>query len=154
MWRQCCHYGKHPNAMIKDRRALLDNTQDPTHRVAIYSWTQELIKHTSCNLTYISDEPLHSKELRICHGSMVHVEGLEGECISISKTVFGPEAIRKFPRHSGSPCQCFKVLPDTPSPPWSFSQCSQTLQEHSQVLLKAPAVMEVHSGCYKIWLLG
>jgi hypothetical protein len=28
--------------------------------------------------------------------------------------------------------------------------CSQTLQEHSQVLLKAPAVMEVHSECYEI----
>jgi len=26
----------------------------------------------------------------------------------------------------------------------------QTLQEHSQMLLKAPAVMEVHSGRYKI----
>jgi len=26
----------------------------------------------------------------------------------------------------------------------------QTLQEHSQMLLKAPAVMEVHSGCYEI----
>jgi len=30
----------------------------------------------------------------------------------------------------------------------------QTLQEHSQMLMKAPAVMEVHSGCYEIWLLG
>jgi len=29
-----------------------------------------------------------------------------------------------------------------------------TLQEHSQILLKAPAVMEVHSGCYEICLLG
>ena len=30
----------------------------------------------------------------------------------------------------------------------------QTLQEHSQMLLKAPAVMEVHSGRDEIWLLG
>jgi len=31
--------GKHPDAMIKDFRALLDNTQDAMHRVAIYSGT-------------------------------------------------------------------------------------------------------------------
>jgi hypothetical protein len=28
---------------------------------------------------------------------------------------------------------------------------SQTLQKHSEVLLNAPAVMEVISGCYEIW---
>jgi len=28
--------------------------------------------------------------------------------------------------------------------------CSRTPQEHSQALLKAPADMEVHSGCYEI----
>jgi len=28
--------------------------------------------------------------------------------------------------------------------------CSQTLQEHFQVLLNAPAVIEVHSECYQI----
>jgi hypothetical protein len=38
-------YGKHPDAMIKDFRALLDNTQDATHRVAIYRVTREFIKH-------------------------------------------------------------------------------------------------------------
>jgi len=32
--------------------------------------------------------------------------------------------------------------------------CPQTLPEHSLVLLKAPAVMEVHSECYEIWLIG
>jgi len=26
----------------------------------------------------------------------------------------------------------------------------QTLQEHSQMLLKVPTVMEMHSGCYEI----
>jgi len=31
--------GKHPDAMIKDFRALLDNTQDATHHMAIYSGT-------------------------------------------------------------------------------------------------------------------
>jgi hypothetical protein len=35
-------------------------------------------------------------------------------------------------------------------PPWSFAKCSQVLQELSQVLLKVPAVLAVHSGCYKI----
>jgi len=34
--------------------------------------------------------------------------------------------------------------------PWSYTKCSQTLQEHSQMLLQAPAVMEVHSGCSDI----
>jgi len=72
----------------------------------------------------------------------------------ISKMEFGPEAIRKAPRHSGSPRHCFKVLPDAPSRPWSFAKCSQTLQEHSHVHLKVPAVIEVHSGCHEIWLLG
>ena len=28
--------------------------------------------------------------------------------------------------------------------------CSQSPQEHSQVVLRAPEVMEVHSGCYEI----
>jgi len=37
--------GKHPNAIIKDFRALLDNMQDATHRGAIYSVTREFIKH-------------------------------------------------------------------------------------------------------------
>jgi len=35
--------GKHPDAMIKDFRALLDNTQDAMHRAAIYSGTREII---------------------------------------------------------------------------------------------------------------
>jgi len=47
------HDGKHPHAMIKDFRALRDNTQDATHCVAIYSSTWKLIKHTSRNKTYI-----------------------------------------------------------------------------------------------------
>jgi len=38
---------KHPDAIIKDFRALLDNTQDAKHRVAIYSGMQEFIKHNS-----------------------------------------------------------------------------------------------------------
>jgi len=68
----------------------------------------------------------------------------------ISPMEFVPEAIHKPLRHSGSSRQCFEVLSDAPSPPWSFAICSQTVQEHSYVLLKAPVVMKVHSGCYEI----
>jgi len=48
--------GNHPDAMIKDFRALLENTQNAMHRAAIYSGTREYIKHKSRNKTYISDE--------------------------------------------------------------------------------------------------
>jgi hypothetical protein len=65
---QNCHDGKHPNAMIKDFSALLDNTQDAMHCVAIYSGTQEFIKHRSLNKMYILDEQLHAMELCIYHG--------------------------------------------------------------------------------------
>ena len=74
--------GKHPDATINDFRALLDDTQDATHRVAIYSGTQEIIKHKSRNKTYISDEQLHAMALCIYHVIKVHVEGLDGERIS------------------------------------------------------------------------
>jgi len=74
--------GQHSDAMIKDFRALLDNTQDATHRVAMYSGTPESIKHKSRNKTYISDEQLHAMELCIYHGIKVQVEGLDGERIS------------------------------------------------------------------------
>jgi len=73
--------GKHHDAMIKDFRALLGNTQDATHHVAIYSGTREFIKHKSRNKTYISDEQLHAKELRIYHGIKIQVKSLDGECI-------------------------------------------------------------------------
>jgi hypothetical protein len=45
--------GKHPDAMIKDFRALLHNTQDVMHRVAIYTGKREFINHKSRNKTYI-----------------------------------------------------------------------------------------------------
>jgi hypothetical protein len=57
------HDGKHPNAMIKNLRALLNNTQDATHRVAIYGGTWVLIKDKSHNKTYISVDQLHAMEL-------------------------------------------------------------------------------------------
>jgi len=68
--------------MIKDFRALLDNTQDATHRMAICSGTREFIKHKSRKKMYISDEQLHPMELCTYHGIKVKVEGLDGECIS------------------------------------------------------------------------
>jgi len=74
--------GKHPDAMIKDFRAFLNNTQDATHRAAIYSGMRECIKHKSHNKTYILDEQLHAIELCIYHGIKVQVEGVEGELIS------------------------------------------------------------------------
>jgi len=55
--------GKHPDPMIKDFRAILDNTQDATHCMAIYSSTHKFIKHKSRQKTYISDEQLHAMEL-------------------------------------------------------------------------------------------
>jgi len=73
--------GKHPDAMIKDFRGLLDFRQDATHSVTIYNGAREFPKHKSHNKTYISDEQLHAMELCIHHGIKVQVEGLEGECI-------------------------------------------------------------------------
>jgi len=77
-----CHDGKHPDAMIKDFRALLDNTQDATHRLAINSGTRECIKHKSYNKMYITDEHLRSMEHCINHSINDQVEGLDGERIS------------------------------------------------------------------------
>jgi len=74
--------GKHTDGMIKDFKALLDDTQDATHHVAKYSGRQELIKHKSRNRTYISDDQLCTMELCVYHGINVQVEGLDGECIS------------------------------------------------------------------------
>jgi len=74
--------GKHPDAIMKDFRALLDNTDNATHRVAICSGMREFIKHKSRNKMYISDDQLHAMELCIYHGIKVQVEGLDGECIS------------------------------------------------------------------------
>jgi hypothetical protein len=67
--------GKHPDGMIKDFRALLDNTQDATHCMVIYSSTPEFFKLNSCNKTYISDEQLHAMDLCIYHGINIQVEG-------------------------------------------------------------------------------
>jgi hypothetical protein len=82
MGPQHCHYGMHPDALIKDFRALPDNMQNTTHRTAIFSGTGEFIKDKSCNKRYVSDDQLHAMELCTYHGIKVQVEGLEGEHIS------------------------------------------------------------------------
>jgi len=74
--------GNHPDTMINDFRALLGNTQDATHCVAIYCGPQRVFKHTSCNKTYILDEQLHAMELCIYHRITLQVEGLDGQRIS------------------------------------------------------------------------
>jgi hypothetical protein len=74
--------GKHHDALIKNFRALLDNTQDATHFVAIYSGMWEFIKHNSRNNPYISDEQLHVIELCIYPHIKIQVQGLDGERIS------------------------------------------------------------------------
>jgi len=71
--------GKHPDTMIKDFRALLDNMQDAMHRMAIYNRTLELIKHKSRNMMYILDEQLHPMKLCIYHGIRIQFESLNGE---------------------------------------------------------------------------
>jgi len=75
-------HGKHPDVMIKDFRALLNYTQDTTHRSTIYNDTREFLRHKSRNNTYISDEQLHAIEICIFHGIKVQGEGFEGERIS------------------------------------------------------------------------
>jgi hypothetical protein len=80
--------------MMKNFRAFLNNTQDATHRVAIYSGTQEIMKHKRRNKTYISDEQLRAMELCIYLGINVEVEGLDGEHISQMCRCIGSQSWR------------------------------------------------------------
>jgi len=118
--------GKHPDAMIKDFRALLDNTQDATHRVAIYSGTQEFIKHKSRNKTYISDEQLHAMELCIYQVIKVQVEGSDGERISQMCRCTRSQSWRGGDRRNDwlwvkqRPGRCYGVL--NGSLPWQLQQ--------------------------------
>jgi len=88
------HDGKHPDTMIKDFRALLDNTQDAMDSVTSNNGTRDCIKHKSRNKTYISDEQLHAIELCMYHGIHVQVERSEGECISHSFRCTGSQSWR------------------------------------------------------------
>jgi hypothetical protein len=76
------HDGMHPDTMIQESRALLNNTQDAKHRLTIYNCMWGFLKHKSRNKTYISDEQLHALELCNYHCIKVQVDGLDGECIS------------------------------------------------------------------------
>jgi hypothetical protein len=76
------HNGEHPDTMIKDFIALLNNTQDIMHYMAIYSGMRGFIKQKSHNKMYISNEQLDAIELCTQHGINVQVKGLDGECIS------------------------------------------------------------------------
>jgi hypothetical protein len=116
MGPQNCRDGKHPDAMIKHFRALLDNTQDATHRVTIYNGTREFLKHKSRNKTYISDEQLHTMELCINHGIKVQVEGLDGERISQICQCTGSQSWRRGDRRNDwvwvkqRPGRCYAAL--------------------------------------------
>jgi len=79
---QNCRDGKHPDVHIKDFRALVHNTQDAIHHMAIFTATQEFIKRKSCNMPHILDEQQHAIELCIYHCINVQVKGLEGERMS------------------------------------------------------------------------
>jgi len=118
--------GKHPDAMIKDFRALLDNTQDATHRVTIYNGMWQFLKHKSCNMTYISDEQLHAMELCIYHGIKFQVEGLEGERISQIWPCTGSQSCRGGDRPNDwvwvkqCPGRCYGAL--NGRLPWQLQQ--------------------------------
>jgi len=108
--------GKHPDAMIKDFSALLDNTQDATHRAAIYRGTRKSINHRSHNKTYISDEQLRAMELCLYHGINVQVESVDGECISEMCRCTGSQSWRGGDRRNDCmwvnwrPARCYSTL--------------------------------------------
>jgi len=114
--------GKHPAAMIKHFRELLDNTQNAMHRTPIYSGTPKCIKHKSRNKTYISDEQLHAMELSMYHGIQVQVVGLDGECISQTCRCTGSQSWRAGDRRNDwvwakqRPGRCYGAL--NGSLPW------------------------------------
>jgi len=95
--------------MVKDFRALLNNTHDATHRVAIYSGKREFVKHMSSNKTYISDEQLHAMEPCIHHGIKVPVAGLDGERISQMCRCTGSQSWQRGDRRKD--CVWVKQLP-------------------------------------------
>ena len=107
---------KHPEAMMKDFRPLLDNTQDATHRMTMYNGTLEFIKHQSHNKSYISDEQLHLIDLCIYHGIMVQVEALEGERIAQicqctgSQSCHGSNRLNVWVRVKQRPGRCYGAL--------------------------------------------
>jgi len=61
---------------------------------------------------------------------------------------------QKYVNQSGSNTQPSQTLRATSPVLPSTSSCSQTPLELRNVLLKAPAILEAHSACYKIWPIG
>jgi hypothetical protein len=126
MVHQNHHDGKHSDAMIKDFRALLDNTQDTTNPVAIYNSTSEFIKYKSHNKPYILDEQLHAMELCIYYGIKVQVEGLDGERISQMCRWTGSQSWRAGDRRNDwvwanqRPGRCYGTL--NVRLPWQLQQ--------------------------------
>jgi len=118
--------GKHPDAMIKDFRALLDNRQDATHRVTIYNSTRAFLKHKCGKKMSISDEQLHAMELCIYHGIQVQVEGLDGEGIFQISQCTGSQSWRGGDQRNDwvwvkqRPGRCYGVL--NGHLPWQLQQ--------------------------------
>jgi hypothetical protein len=75
----------HPDTMIEDFRALLDNRQDATHHVVLYSCMREFNKNKSRNKMDISDEPLHTMQLCIYHCIKVPVQGTHNSDVSMHR---------------------------------------------------------------------
>ena len=67
--------------MVKNFKALLDNTQDATHPLAIFSSAREFVTHKSRSTTFLSDEQLQVMELCFYHGIKDQVKCLEGQWI-------------------------------------------------------------------------
>jgi hypothetical protein len=76
------HEGNHPDAMIKDLRALLNNAPYAMQHMVKFCGPRKFINDKSRNNAYISDEQLQALELCVYHGIKVAVEGLDGECTS------------------------------------------------------------------------
>jgi len=110
------HGGRYPDAMIKECRALLDNTQDVRHRLTIFNGMGEVIQHQCRDMMYTSDEQLHAMELCIYHGIDVQVEGLQGEHISELRRCTGSQSWRGEDRRNTwvwvkpRPGRCFGQL--------------------------------------------
>jgi len=116
MGPQNCHDGKHPDTMIQDFRALLDNTQDGTYCIPIYNGTQECMKHKSRNNMCISHKQLHAMELCIQYDIKVQVEGFDGELISQMWLCTGSQSWREGDRQNNwawvkqCPGRCYGAL--------------------------------------------
>ena len=116
----------------------------PDNLCALHLVIQCQKKHTEIESKY---NVLYTTEWATCGSVSYSLHMLHA---NLSLMYMGPEATHKPPRYSGSSPQCFQVVPDARRPPWSFARFSRTQQNHLHMLLKSPAVLAVHSGCYII----